>query len=41
MVYDILYVKKGFFYLCGTAGAAPEACKKIAVDAGMKVGGLS
>lgn len=41
MVHDILYKQKGFFYLCGTAGAAPDACKKSAIDAFMKVGGLS
>lgn len=41
MVYDILYKQNGFFYLCGTAGAAPDACKKAAVSALMKVGGQS
>lgn len=41
MVYDILFKKNGYFYLCGTAGAAPDACKKAAINAGVKVGGLS
>lgn len=39
MVYDILYKQKGYFYLCGTAGAAPDACKKSAIKALMEVGG--
>jgi len=41
MVYDILYKQNGFFYLCGTAGAAPDACKIAAIEAFKKCGGLT
>jgi len=39
IVYDYLWKKKGFFYLCGPAGNVPPSVRKAVVDAFVSQGG--
>lgn len=41
IVYDYLWKKKGYFYLCGPAGNVPPAVRAAVVGAFVKVGGHS
>lgn len=39
MIYDMLFKKKGYFYLCGPAGNVPSSVRQGVVDAAVSVGG--
>ena len=41
VVYDYLWKKKGFFYLCGPAGNVPPSVRKAVIDAFVSQGGHS
>ena len=39
LIYDLLFKKKGYFYLCGPAGNVPPSVRKAVCDAAVRIGG--